>query len=282
MVIIVRYAEIGLKGNNRAEFEKQLCKNIVVCLTENDISYARIQRFSGRILLDVETDEAQHAIVELRRVFGIASVSYGISAGSSVDIALSLALPLMKKGSFRVSCQRVDKTFPMSSLDFCKALGEKIVQAIGNAVNLTSPDTTISCEIINKQIYVLKETAQGAGGLPVHSSGKVAVLIRKKEDALAAILMLKRGCTIVVYTDLGTTKIPTSETQDISWIQRWSYGCQITFFPEHLFATDSRVQGFVVPDTIDNLKDYDIQGLVLRPLAGLTSEEVKIAVQKYS
>lgn len=273
MTIIVRYAEIGLKGNNRAEFEKQLCKNISVCLAENDISYMSIQRFSGRILLEAQQDRTPQAISALRRVFGIASLSSGHSAGTSIDTVLSLALPFVTKGSFRVSCQRVDKTFPLSSLDFCKVLGEKIVQATGNPVKLNSPDTTISCEIINKQIYFLEATAQGAGGLPVHSSGKVAVLIRKKEDVLAAILMLKRGCTIVVCTD---------EQEALAWLQHWSYGANITFFPEHSFGTDARVQGFVVPDTIDDLKDYKIQGLVLRPLAGLTSEEVASEVQKYS
>ena len=66
-VCLVHYHEIGLKGKNRAHFEKQLITNIKAVL--GDAPVARIKRISGRICLFEEegaTYEQSCELVDLR------------------------------------------------------------------------------------------------------------------------------------------------------------------------------------------------------------------------
>ncbi|HHI04210.1 MAG TPA: tRNA 4-thiouridine(8) synthase ThiI, partial [Candidatus Woesearchaeota archaeon] len=69
-VVVIRYSEIGLKGNNRIIFEKKLINNIKDCLKKNKIKYDKIQRLRGRIIIF-----AEQKLDCLKYVFGISSFS---------------------------------------------------------------------------------------------------------------------------------------------------------------------------------------------------------------
>ncbi|MBW3006004.1 tRNA 4-thiouridine(8) synthase ThiI, partial [Candidatus Woesearchaeota archaeon] len=79
-MIIIRFAEIGLKGKNRIFFEKALMRNIQACLDKNNINYKNITRLMGRIL--VVADDPCDC---LACVFGIASFSYAVNAGFNME-----------------------------------------------------------------------------------------------------------------------------------------------------------------------------------------------------
>ncbi len=69
--VIVRYSEIGLKGQNRPLFEKKLMENIRDCLKKNGIS-GTASRAAGRIIVKTDDKAALNCLV---RVFGIHSLS---------------------------------------------------------------------------------------------------------------------------------------------------------------------------------------------------------------
>ena len=195
--IIVRYAEIGLKSGNRILFEQKLMNNIQACFKQNNIKQKAITRPYGRILI---SSEYKGNI--LNTIFGIASYSFAINKGNDFEKIKQQALELVKnklnpKKSFRISCQRTDKSFPMTSNKFEIELGAFIQEKTKAKVSLKQFDINLCAEIIKGEVYLFLEKHKGPGGLPVGISGKIFCLIEDKASLLAAILMLKRGCHII-------------------------------------------------------------------------------------
>ena len=82
-IIVIHYAEIGLKGENRREFEKKLVDNIRLAL--KDLNYKSINRISGRILIPLESGAETEAFkTALNHVFGIAHFSFGWEVESDI------------------------------------------------------------------------------------------------------------------------------------------------------------------------------------------------------
>ena len=216
MVVLVRYSEIGLKGGNRNIFEKKLIDNMRSCLTRNKVKFCAIKNLFGRIF--VETEERCEC---LRCIFGISSFSPAIDAGQTMDSAKKasekLIQKLKKKMTFRVSCQRLDKSFPFDSQEFERELGAFVVDKKGNRARMKGFDFELAAELIQGRIYLFTERIAGQGGLPVGVEGKVIAIIEKENDLLAALLMLKRGCAVIpavkeaafaVLTKSGSFSLP--------------------------------------------------------------------------
>ena len=82
-VIIIRYAEIHLKGKNRGYFERMFVANM-----EKSLRGIRheIRRRSGRYLVENFEDGQADAIVKkLSKVFGVHSLSVGFKVPSDMD-----------------------------------------------------------------------------------------------------------------------------------------------------------------------------------------------------
>ena len=72
-VIILRYGELHLKGNNRAFFENALLKNIKQSL--KDFSF-ELKKISGRYVISNYNENDYNLIIEkLKKIFGLVSVS---------------------------------------------------------------------------------------------------------------------------------------------------------------------------------------------------------------
>lgn len=270
MAVFVRYAEIGIKGKNRDKFEIVLVRNIENCLKEHNISFTKIRTLYGRILVETE-DECKC----LTHVFGIASFSPATAVGNSVEDAFSAAKSLVsglsKNDSFRVSCQRMDKTFPLKSQEVCAKLGEMLMGATNAKVRMENATVDVSLEIINGRIYLLSGRTEGAGGMPVGSQGKVIALIEDDASVIAALLVMKRGCTIVPAV---------LKESDISLLHEFSCGKELK--PEHVSSISQldaivakhNAQAVVVNDTFEKIRDTGLKSLILRPLSGFNREEI--------
>ncbi len=96
-VIIIHYAEIALKGENRRDFENKLVENIRHVLKK--LKYEKIKRISGRILiyLESEANSAEFAAA-LNYVFGISHFSFGVETKADMEeIEKTLAEMLKEK-----------------------------------------------------------------------------------------------------------------------------------------------------------------------------------------
>jgi thiamine biosynthesis protein ThiI len=208
--VIVRFGgEIGIKSEwTRCNYEKLLLKNIRSVLNHYTVAYREILRKRGRIY--VRTENALEVASKLTRVFGISSVSPAKETisekGEIMQTAFELAKATIKKGSsFAVRCRRIGM-HDYSSMEVCKAVGERILIGLKSRklhVDLTNPEFKINIEVRDAAAYVFFQTLQGPGGFPTSSQSKVVCLLSGGIDSpVACWLAMKRGCTIVpVYLD---------------------------------------------------------------------------------
>ena len=205
-LIIVRYGEIGLKSRGvRRRFEDVLLHNIheaflaakLECLTERE---------RGRIYVRVSAFKP--AAKALQRVFGIVSFSEVVESTSELaelcDNAAEFATGVIKKGeSFAVRATRTG-SHPYTSMDVGREAGSSIYESMkyrGIKVNLTDPDRVIRIEVRERRAYLFSDAVRGPGGLPLGSQGKVLAVLERKIDAVAAWLMMRRGCKAVLLCD---------------------------------------------------------------------------------
>jgi len=202
-IILVRYAEVGLKSPGvRRHFEAILLDNMLAALAKESIE-ALVDSSQGRIY--VRTDRIDEAAAILVKVFGIASVSPAVECGSDMEemqrVAAELSRPILSEGqSFAVKARR-EGTHPYTSMEAGKEVGSAIFlanQDRGVRVDLTHPDVTFYVEVRGKKAFIFHRYLPGPGGLPLGSQGKVVASVHSEQDALAAWMLMKRGCRVLV------------------------------------------------------------------------------------
>jgi len=204
--VLIRYGEIGLKGKNRSIFEKKLVENIKFHMKKRGIKYKKIERVIGRIIIygRYELDD----IIHLKNVFGIVSFSPAIKTEATKNLKkiTEISLKLAKENkteNFKIETQRLDKTFPLNSMQINEKVGKIVCKRTGMKVKLDNPGLTIGIEIIKKgkkcSAYIFKDRIAGYVGLPVGIEGKVVCLISGGIDSpVAAWMMMKRGCAVIL------------------------------------------------------------------------------------
>jgi thiamine biosynthesis protein ThiI len=116
--------------------------------------------------------------------------------------------------SFAIDTRRPDKRFPLTSVDVNRQVGAYVQQQSGARVDLTHPELTLQIELVEGQALVSAERLPGAGGLPSHTGGKVAVLLSGGIDSpVAAWKMMRRGCT-ALFVHFHSFPHTNRESQD--------------------------------------------------------------------
>lgn len=196
--IIVRYGELALKSEPvRKRFERSLINSIKRSLRETP---HKIRTERGRIFVD--TSATAKTIKILSQIPGITSISPAAMTVADLDAIKEKVTPIAKKMlkpgmSFAVRTTRIGE-HSFSSRDINVAIGSHILSLQKDLkVNLTHPDVEISIEVRGNDAYIFSKTIEGIGGLPVGTQGRVvAILSGDKKDAVAAFMMLKRGCNV--------------------------------------------------------------------------------------
>ncbi|MCP4149549.1 MAG: tRNA 4-thiouridine(8) synthase ThiI [bacterium] len=191
--IIVRYGEISLKGKNRRSFELKLKSDIQGFLKKKEISFSKVALKRGRLYV-----RGVDSIPQLEKVFGVFSYSPALEIEKSMENleshVLSFVPMVAAAKSFRVSCQRIDKSFPHKSTDIERKMGEVFYNNCDTPVNLVEPDLEFQIEIGEDSMYLFAEKIPAYGGMPYGSAGKLVSLISAGIDSpVATFLMMKRG-----------------------------------------------------------------------------------------
>ncbi len=188
---IVHYAEIGLKGHNRPDFEHQLIRNIKA---QHDVT--RATRFRGRITVESQAE------IDLGNVFGIAWWAKATPCASELDVIGDQVIETLGERlegirSFAVRVKQSDRILGLNTREIEAEVGRRVQARFDLEVDLTLPDLFIYVEITRRQSFVYTRKRRGPGGLPVGSSGKLMGLFSAGIDsAVAAYLMAKRGAQI--------------------------------------------------------------------------------------
>ena len=197
-VILLRFGELYLKGDNRRVFESMLIKNIKKKLVGEDF---RFENTFGRYVISSYDENRESAIIEkLKQVFGLYSLSRAEELVADAEVIKDAVskIPVGNK-TFKVFVKRADKRFPVSSMDFAKDLGGVVLANNHKAeVDLYNPQIEIHIDIrLNGKAYLFYETIKCQGGLPLGSAGKGLLLLSGGIDSpVAGYLVGRRGLEI--------------------------------------------------------------------------------------
>ena len=194
-VIMIKYGEIYLKGNNRNFFENLLLKNIKYAIY--DIN-AKVRKIRTRyVVSDYEAQDEDKIVERLLTVFGIHSISRAVELETSKQEIFDFCKTIKLSGAtFKVETNRADKSFEMNSMQLNCELGGIILDSNSNAkVDVHKPQQTIFVDIReNGKTYIYYENIKGAGGMPVGSSADGVVMLSGGIDSpVACYKMAKRG-----------------------------------------------------------------------------------------
>ncbi|MCL2177712.1 MAG: tRNA 4-thiouridine(8) synthase ThiI [Firmicutes bacterium] len=228
IVVLIRYAELFLKGKNRDFFIDTLVKNIKAGLLGCDIS-ADLKKEQGRIILqnfatqkDIKAQENKDLEAlknllagALSKIFGISSYSfaYKLAIGECLQGVSEFAVFRLKEmlasgrdveqskmaSTFKVTTTRADKKFPHNSDVISGSVGAYILKELPHLkVNLSSPELVVHLEIRERGLaYVYFKKIEAGGGLPIGTSGKALSLLSGGIDSpVASYKMAKRGLQV--------------------------------------------------------------------------------------
>lgn len=199
-IILIKNGELVLKGLNRNTFEDILVKNIKQRLAKFgkfEIKKAQLTIYIEPLSNDFDFDSALDAV---GKIFGIAGYCRACVCEKNIDDIIEKSLVYFEEllstaKTFKVEAKRSDKTFPLKSPQICETLGGDILEKYSHLkVDVHNPDITITVEVRDFNAFVHSNQLHGAGGLPVGTAGRAAVLISGGIDSpVAAWTMAKRG-----------------------------------------------------------------------------------------
>jgi len=204
-VILCKYGELILKGNNRNSFEAMLLKE--VRRRAADLGKFSVRYMQSTVYIEPEDSEAQMNLEEMylrcRKIFGFAGLCRAAVCEKNMDTILETAkayLPekLMGIRCFRCEAKRSDKRFPLASPEIAAEVGGAILSVMPHLqVDLKNPDVTVRVEIRDRFAYIHAGQETGAGGMPVGSAGRGMLLLSGGIDSpVAGYMMMKRGMVI--------------------------------------------------------------------------------------
>ena len=192
-VLLVRYGEVFLKGQNRPFFMHRLIDGI----------RARIQDLGGKVWLSegriyvAECSDMEACARRVSRVFGVHSVSPAVEMEKEdFDAVADKAAEMLSgcTGTFKVLARRSDKRYPLDSPAIMREAGARILAANPQLrVDVNDPETVIMIEI-RDHAYLSWRRIPGVQGMPMGTNGKACLLLSGGIDSpVAGYMIAKRG-----------------------------------------------------------------------------------------
>ncbi len=200
---LIKYAEIGLKGNNRYIFENALRDRIKEALAP--LGEYQVSKEQGRVFVECPAEyDYEETVDALQKVFGISSIC-------PVAVIESSNWELLTKGvgdyveamypdrnfTFKVEAKRADKNYQYTSPEICIEMGAYLLKRFPELkVDVHEPSVRVTVEVRTK-CYVYSIVIPGLGGMPVGSNGKAMLLLSGGIDSpVAGYMISKRGVSL--------------------------------------------------------------------------------------
>ena len=273
-ILLIKNGELALKGLNRNTFEDALMKNIRRALDgilEFDISKAQSTIYVVPTEANPDMDAAAEAV---SKVFGIARFSRAAVAPKDMQQIIEVAGKYLKDQlaeveTFKVEAKRADKRFPLKSPEISRELGGYLLKNNPHLkVDVHNPDICVTVEVREKYAYIHGTQLKGAGGMPVGTAGRAAILLSGGIDSpVAAYMMAKRG---VVLTGIHFASPPYTSARAEQKVHELA---------SEVAAYAGRIQLFVIPFTEiqEHIKDdcpEEMFTIIMRRCMMRVSEEL--------
>ena len=199
-ILLIKNGELALKGLNRGTFENVLLKNLRRRLAP--LGSFRLQKAQSTIYIQPENPDADldEACDRVSRVFGISAFSRARVVEKEMAAIREGAADYLQPAlagvrTFKVEARRSDKTFPLTSPQICEEVGGYLLERYPHlSVDVHHPELVVWVEIRDFGAYIHGAQLPGAGGMPVGTGGRAALLISGGIDSpVAAYMMAKRG-----------------------------------------------------------------------------------------
>ena len=202
--ILIKNGEIVLKGLNKGRFEDALIKNARRRLEPlGRFTFRKAQSTIYVIPPEGEVD-LDEAVARLQTVFGIARLCRARVVEKDFEDIKAKAVEYLAKrlrtaSTFKVEAKRSDKSFPMNSPQICRELGGVLLSHFPHLrVDVENPEVTVMVEIREFAAFIHVDQLPGAGGIPVGTGGKGALLLSGGIDSpVAGYMMAKRGLELI-------------------------------------------------------------------------------------
>lgn len=201
-IILLKYGEISLKGLNRPMFEKKLLANVAKALAP--LGKFSIRKSQSTVYVEPLGDDIdmQAATERLSKVFGIVNICPAAKCQKTIEDIERTTLECLSQidlngKTFKVEAKREDKQFPMNSPQLCRHMGAVILKNTeGLSVDVHNPDILVQIEI-RKEAFIFTQKVSGAGGMPVGTAGRAALLLSGGIDSpVAGWMISKRGVVL--------------------------------------------------------------------------------------
>ena len=192
-LLLVRYGEVFLKGQNRPFFLRKLVDHVREAVSGVG---GRVFLSDGRIYVSDFTD-MDECIRRVTRVFGIHSVSPAVEMEKDdFEAICAQAAKMMEplSGTFKVLARRSDKRYPLDSPAIMREAGGYVLEHVPHlSVDVNHPDHELMIEI-RKHAYLSVDKILAVGGMPMGTNGKACLLLSGGIDSpVAGFMIAKRG-----------------------------------------------------------------------------------------
>lgn len=199
--ILIRYGELSTKGRNKKMFTQKLASNIKKALV--DFPQVKVIPDYDFMYLDLHEAPEEAVIEKVKPIFGIQSISPVYIVEKDMEVAKKVVLDLLSQEdlegkTFKIMTRRSDHTFEMDTNQINLFLGDAVLEEFPEIkVQLKQPDITVRIDVRREHLMVSLKTIQGAGGLPVGTSGRAMLMLSGGIDSpVAGYLAMKRGMEI--------------------------------------------------------------------------------------
>lgn len=243
-VLILHYHEIWLKGGNKRFFQSRLVAAVKRSL--EDLSPSPLEIVLDRLLVPVPDESLLPLMVErLQRVFGLAYIGLAWEVSGGLAELARHACRVMQQispRSFAVRAKIADHDFGAGSMEVERELGREILttlRATGSdvRVNLSEPEVTCQVEVIPGRVLLYAERAEGPGGLPAATGGRLVMLLSGGFDStVAAYKMMRRGVHLSFVHFFGSSSPasgPSSPVADrlVRVLTRYQFSSRLYVVP---------------------------------------------------
>ena len=199
-VLLLKCGEIVLKGLNRKTFEDRLLKNLKRRMAH--VADCEITMRQSVVYVEIPDDADADAVMECAsRVFGFATISRAaVCPEKTLESVIATAKDYLAPNfaaakTFKVESKRGDKKFPMTSTEISQHVGGELADLFPDVrPDMHHPDLTVHVEMREKYAFVHAGPVPGAGGMPIGSNGRAALLLSGGIDSpVSSYMIAKRG-----------------------------------------------------------------------------------------
>ncbi len=220
-LLLIRYGEIYLKGLNRPYFLRALLARVREAVKPLG---GQVWLKDARLFVQGVSD-MDECIERVTKVFGVHSVCPAVRMEKAdFEQVCAQAAEMMQgmTGTFKVDARRSDKRYPLDSPEINAKMGGYILRHVpGLKVDVHQPEHLMNVEI-RDEAYLYVKVIPGAGGMPVGTGGKAALLLSGGIDSpVAGYMIAKRGvelCAVHFYSYPYTSERAKEKVLDLARI----------------------------------------------------------------